>query len=238
MSGRPILQLYTTVGEFEALHERHDRTRSTSKTVTVDRQRSSTFSWTMPACSKLCARQVGSMSPNRIEAAGLRRRGAARGRGRGGFRRVWRFEERPRAARQGDPDHGKKRHSEDRNEPLGEHRLRQACLVAGKCPSSKDGVTIEQLAADIGRRKLLQSLNVRPVLDGDGEETGTFEVPAGGRRYLALGILVKQKRLAKNEPIPASSTAAERRRPKKTRSPRTSIARTCIRSTSSARSRR
>ncbi|PSM16288.1 ParB/RepB/Spo0J family partition protein [Nitratireductor sp. StC3] len=78
----------------------------------------------------------------------------------------------------------------------------------------KDGVTIEQLAADIGRRKLLQSLNVRPVLDGDGEETGTFEVPAGGRRYLALGLLVKQKRLAKNEPIPcivnrSGTTSAE-----------------------------
>ena len=40
------------------------------------------------------------------------------------------------------------------------------------------------------------------MLDGDGKETGTYEVPAGGRRYLALGILVKQKRLAKNEPIP------------------------------------
>ncbi|RWC24744.1 MAG: ParB/RepB/Spo0J family partition protein [Mesorhizobium sp.] len=66
----------------------------------------------------------------------------------------------------------------------------------------KDGVTIEQLAEDIGRRKLLQSLNVRPVLDGNGDETGTFEVPAGGRRYLALGILVKQKRLAKDESIP------------------------------------
>jgi hypothetical protein len=26
------------MGEFEILHERHDRTRSTSKTVTVDRQ--------------------------------------------------------------------------------------------------------------------------------------------------------------------------------------------------------
>jgi len=78
----------------------------------------------------------------------------------------------------------------------------------------KDGVTIDQLAADIGRRKLLQSLNVRPVLDCDGEETGTFEVPAGGRRYLALGILVKQKRLAKNEPIPcivnrSGTTSAE-----------------------------
>ncbi|MER9684187.1 ParB/RepB/Spo0J family partition protein [Mesorhizobium sp. M0115] len=66
----------------------------------------------------------------------------------------------------------------------------------------KDGVSIEQLAEDIGRRKLIQSLNVRPMLDGEGEETGTFEVPAGGRRYLALGILIKQKRLAKNEPIP------------------------------------
>ncbi|AZO22574.1 ParB/RepB/Spo0J family partition protein [Mesorhizobium sp. M1E.F.Ca.ET.045.02.1.1] len=78
----------------------------------------------------------------------------------------------------------------------------------------KDGVTIEQLAEDIGRRKLLQSLNVRPVLAGDGEETGTYEVPAGGRRYLALGILVKQKRLAKNEPIPcivnrSGTTSAE-----------------------------
>jgi hypothetical protein len=38
MSGRPLLHLYTTLAEFEALHERHDRTRSTSKTVTVDRQ--------------------------------------------------------------------------------------------------------------------------------------------------------------------------------------------------------
>ncbi len=66
----------------------------------------------------------------------------------------------------------------------------------------KDGVSIEQLAEDIRRRKLLQSLNVRPILNEGGEETGTFEVPAGGRRYLALGILIKQKRLAKNEPIP------------------------------------
>ena len=66
----------------------------------------------------------------------------------------------------------------------------------------KDGVSIEQLAEDIGRRKLVQSLNIRPLLEESGEETGTFEVPAGGRRYLALGMLIKQKRLAKNEPIP------------------------------------
>ena len=78
----------------------------------------------------------------------------------------------------------------------------------------KDGVSIEQLAEDIGRRRLVQSLNVRPVLEEGGEETGTFEVPAGGRRYLALGMLIKQKRLAKNEPIPcivnrSTATSAE-----------------------------
>jgi ParB family chromosome partitioning protein len=66
----------------------------------------------------------------------------------------------------------------------------------------KDGMSIEQLAEDIGRRTLLQSLNVRPIVDEGGEETGMFEVPAGGRRYLALGLLIKQKRLAKNAPIP------------------------------------
>jgi ParB family chromosome partitioning protein len=39
------------------------------------------------------------------------------------------------------------------------------------------GVSIEELAEDIARRSLLQGLNVRPVLDADGEETGMFEVP-------------------------------------------------------------
>src|SRR5271157_1562519 len=66
----------------------------------------------------------------------------------------------------------------------------------------KAGVSIEQLADDIARRTLLQSLTVRPVLDADGAETGMFEIPAGGRRYRALELLVKQKRLAKTAPIP------------------------------------
>jgi ParB family chromosome partitioning protein len=66
----------------------------------------------------------------------------------------------------------------------------------------KAGVSIEELAEDIARRTLLQSLNVRPVLDGEGKGTGMFEVPAGGRRYRALELLVKQKRLAKTAPIP------------------------------------
>ncbi len=66
----------------------------------------------------------------------------------------------------------------------------------------KAGVSIEELATDIGRRTLLQSLTVRAVLDEHGAETGMFEIPAGGRRYRALELLVKQKRLARNAPIP------------------------------------
>src|SRR6185437_7078142 len=66
----------------------------------------------------------------------------------------------------------------------------------------KAGVSIQELAEDIARRGLLQSLTVRPVLDADGAETGMYEIPAGGRRYRALELLVKQKRLAKTAPIP------------------------------------
>jgi ParB family chromosome partitioning protein len=66
----------------------------------------------------------------------------------------------------------------------------------------KAGVSVEELAEDIARRGLLQSLNVRPVLDADSVETGMFEIPAGGRRYQALSLLMKQKRLAKTAPIP------------------------------------
>nr|WP_287799931.1 ParB/RepB/Spo0J family partition protein [Acidiphilium sp.] len=66
----------------------------------------------------------------------------------------------------------------------------------------KAGVSIEALAESIARRSLLQSLSVRPVLDADGNETGMFEVPAGGRRFQALELLVRQKRLARTAPIP------------------------------------
>ena len=66
----------------------------------------------------------------------------------------------------------------------------------------KAGVSIEQLAESIAQRTLLQSLNVRAVVDADGNETGMFEVPAGGRRYRALELLVKQKRMAKTQLVP------------------------------------
>ena len=66
----------------------------------------------------------------------------------------------------------------------------------------KAGVSIHELAEDIARRGLLMGLSVRAVTDEVGEETGMFEIPAGGRRYRALALLVKQRRLAKNAPVP------------------------------------
>ncbi len=66
----------------------------------------------------------------------------------------------------------------------------------------KAGVSIEELAEDIARRTLLASLTVRPVLDDNGGETGMFEIPAGGRRFRALELLVKQRRLNKTAPVP------------------------------------
>ncbi|WP_375778907.1 ParB/RepB/Spo0J family partition protein [Bradyrhizobium sp. ma5] len=68
--------------------------------------------------------------------------------------------------------------------------------------SVKAGVSIEQLAESIAQRTLLQSLSVRAVVDTEGNETGMFEVPAGGRRYRALELLVKQKRMAKTQTVP------------------------------------
>ena len=67
---------------------------------------------------------------------------------------------------------------------------------------TKAGVSIEELAEDIARRTLLASLTVRPVLDENGAETGMFEIPAGGRRFRALELLVKQKRLNRTAPVP------------------------------------
>ena len=66
----------------------------------------------------------------------------------------------------------------------------------------KAGLSIEDLAEDIYRRTLLQSLNVRAMLDEDGKETGFYEVPAGGRRFRALELLVKTRRMAKDQPVP------------------------------------
>lgn len=73
----------------------------------------------------------------------------------------------------------------------------------------KAGVSIEQLAESIAQRTLLQSLNVRAVLDGEGDETGMF----GARRYRALELLVKQKRMAKTQVVPCVVREAEEEDP-------------------------
>ncbi len=73
----------------------------------------------------------------------------------------------------------------------------------------KTGVSIEELAEDIARRTLLQGLSVRPVLDAADVETGMFEVPAGGRRFRALELLVRQKRLARTAPVPCVVRSSE-----------------------------
>jgi ParB family chromosome partitioning protein len=75
---------------------------------------------------------------------------------------------------------------------------------------TKAGISIEDLAQDIAhRQKLLQSLSVRPILDAEGKDTGMFEVPAGGRRYRALELLVRQKQLAKTAPVPCIVSDAD-----------------------------
>jgi ParB family chromosome partitioning protein len=67
---------------------------------------------------------------------------------------------------------------------------------------TKAGVSIEELADDIAHRGLLTSLNVRAEVDADGNETGIYRIPAGGRRYRALELLVAQKKLSKAAAIP------------------------------------
>ena len=57
-------------------------------------------------------------------------------------------------------------------------------------------VGIEELAASIAAHGLLQNLQVKD------SPKGKFEVVAGGRRFAALKLLVKQKKLAKDAKIP------------------------------------
>ena len=58
------------------------------------------------------------------------------------------------------------------------------------------GGNLDDLAASIAAHGLLQCLNVRP------RPGGKYDVVAGGRRLAALKRLVKEKRIAKNFPVP------------------------------------
>jgi ParB family transcriptional regulator, chromosome partitioning protein len=68
---------------------------------------------------------------------------------------------------------------------------------------SKQKITLSQ-SRDIPFNKLvLSQANVRRIKAGVSiEELAEFELPAGGRRYRARELVVKQKRLARTVPIP------------------------------------
>ncbi|PYE87561.1 ParB/RepB/Spo0J family partition protein [Phyllobacterium leguminum] len=64
-------------------------------------------------------------------------------------------------------------------------------------------VGLDELTSDIERREdLVQGLNVRAILDADGNETGDFETPAGGRRYRSIARLVKTGRFPEDGLVP------------------------------------
>lgn len=66
----------------------------------------------------------------------------------------------------------------------------------------KSDISVDELAADIARRGLLQSILVRPVLDDAGAETGDYAVFAGGRRLVALRKLVEGGHLPADVLVP------------------------------------
>ena len=83
-----------------------------------------------------------------------------------------------------------------RDQPL------QAGPLPRQRPAHRHGAGRRGLAASIQAHGLLQSLVVRPALDGHGKATGKHKVAAGGRRLAALKLLAKRKRIGKGATIP------------------------------------
>ncbi|PZU64151.1 chromosome partitioning protein ParB [Sphingobium sp.] len=76
---------------------------------------------------------------------------------------------------------------------LSDSNVRETDVAAG----------LDELTQDINRREdLVQGLNVRAILDEDGNETGDFETPAGGRRYRAIARLVEAGRFPADGLVP------------------------------------
>lgn len=62
---------------------------------------------------------------------------------------------------------------------------------------------LDELTHDIDRREdLVMGLNVRAILDAEGNETGDFETPAGGRRFRAITRLVEAGRFPVDGLVP------------------------------------
>lgn len=62
---------------------------------------------------------------------------------------------------------------------------------------------LDDLTHDIDRREdIVQGINVRAILDAEGNETGDFETPAGGRRFRAIARLVEAGRFPADGLVP------------------------------------
>lgn len=62
---------------------------------------------------------------------------------------------------------------------------------------------LDELEFDVERREdLILGINVRAMLDADGQETGDFETPAGGRRYRVIARLVAKGRFPEDGLVP------------------------------------
>jgi hypothetical protein len=92
-------------------------------------------------------------------------------------------------------------------------------------------MSIPELAASIQRVGLLQNLIVIPAADGEH-----YEVVAGGRSLVALKLLAKKHRIAKDWEVPCLRWPMAR--PAPPASPRTCSAKPCTRQTSLKPSRR
>src|SRR5882672_1895147 len=75
---------------------------------------------------------------------------------------------------------------------------------------------IEQMAASIEAKGILENLIVRRIENLDGAEPQMYEVTAGGRRLAALKLLLKRKKIVCEYPVPClvlEKHSAARRRP-------------------------
>lgn len=79
-------------------------------------------------------------------------------------------------------------------------QLKQLVLSASNVRKVYDPKAITDMADDIARRGLLQSLLLRPV--GKADDIDLYEVNAGGRRLRGLQLLLKQKRISPDALIP------------------------------------
>ncbi len=135
-------------------------------------------------------------------------RRACEGRGGRGFYGGLRWSERGSGRPATEKRHGKARQKITLNAGR-DIPFNKLVLSQQNVRKTKAGVSIQDLAEDIARRGLLTSLNVRAEVDADGKETGTYRIPAGGRRYRALELLVKQKRLSNTVGVPCIVSKTE-----------------------------